>query len=247
MGSWAPTAELRASNGSVGFVRGDLFGGYVATDGENIIVGAERAVGINGLNDDGAIYVFRRNRDGSWNPTETERLWVEQPGTTLLGVVMAYSEGVTVAASELTVVAPSGEAPLYIHTPGVGRDVCGESASPGGQPLHLDLLTGDLARPRMCVWGGSADASYVVAVSARPLTFGPVSGVGAQPCIGMPSLRVASGTVAQDRAVHVVDADIARIAALPMGAWTAPLYFQCWSRTAGGATSFSRMVQLVPR
>lgn len=241
-GRWTYVRSIEASNGAADGSGGDLFGAHVATDGNTIVVGAPRAVGVNGQLGDGALYVFRRRPDGTWGATEDEILLPSLAGQRIFGASMDASNGAVLAAGLSSPWLPGPTWTAYLFTPGAGVDVCDGDTTPNPAAAHLDVMSDDPSEPGVALWGAAPGTAYVVAAAASHS-----AGTSIGTCLGGPLLRVATGTFDVGGGPVLIDPEITRIAALGPGGWTEPLFLQAWCRAPTGETAWTRAVRIQAR
>ena len=245
-GIWSLEATLRSSNGVVQGFAGDQFGGAVAVDGDRIVVGARRVIGLTGSINDGAGYVFRKSPSTGWSSTEDERLLSTNGNDSGLGRRVAMDSGVVVIGSFGATSSSSATASsAYIFTPSRSMDSCHGLASscssvPGVAP-HLDVIRGSFEQPVAALWGVSPGCSYIVAASFQP----PASGGPLSPsrplCLDRSAFRIAVGLTSANSSISYLSLPLPERAAAVLGSH---LTMQVWLRDPQGVVGSSNAVQL---
>jgi hypothetical protein len=168
---WRRAADLLSPDG---FVTNDHFGLAVDIDGDRAAVGAPRRT-VNGVSNAGAVYVYRRNADGTWSHAQT--LTSATPASAeFFGSAVALDDGVLVVGVPGR--AGGGGATLFTadaqgtYGPGVPFAVPGSvSSGDWGEVLALDggvVLVGDTQAKVGTVNAVGALASYVLNGTEAP-------------------------------------------------------------------------------
>lgn len=230
--TWSYLSTLRASDA----LAGGSFGASIAIEGDKIVVGAPRAPGASvNPNNDGAIYVYRRDAQGNWPALESERLVVEQGNAGGLGVAVALEDGTLVGGS---IVGFPLQAAMFMYAQGAERDICvpayGSANVDARVDLHGDAVAGS-GHQNILLSRCAPNSRYIVLASlaGNGGGCGPVLG-GMPLCLCGPLHRAAFGQLGPADTLAFIDLPALHPLAQRLFSQLGSVYLQAYVAEPGG-------------